>query len=284
MLRTSPILRWLLLLSFVGAPAYSETYNLRRVEGIKEELAFRVLELALSKSAPGTKYHFDTENKNEAQLITEIENNKVDIMWSGAAKEKDDAMLGIRIPILKGLLGHRIFIIRKDSVGDFAKINTLEDLKKYQAGQGKFWGDTAVLKNAGLPTVTATKFINLFPMLEGGRYDYFPRAVHEPWIEVEEQKDLGLVVDSHVMLVYPYAMYFYVKKGNQKLHDLIYRGFEMAIEDGSYDELFFNHPMIRDVLEKAKLNDRVVFHIDNPFMHPDTPLDRKEFWLDVSEL
>ncbi len=194
---------------------------------------FDILELALSHSAPGTTYVFDTTSKNEAQMMADIDSGALDVMWSGAA-------------------------------------------------QGTFWGDSTVLKNADIPLVTTIKYGNLFPMLEGGRFDYFPRAVHEPWVEVDSRPELNLAIDSNVMLIYPYAMYFYVKKDNQA-HDLIHRGFDMAIADGSFDKLFFSHPMIQDVMNKANLSERTVFRIPNPTMHEDTPLDVQAYWLDVSK-
>jgi hypothetical protein len=262
----------------------AETITSKQAAGEKEQLVFRILQLAIEKSGSALDIKQATDDYNEARLMTEVESGHVDVMWAGAAPEKDKRLQAIRIPILKGLLGHRIFIIRKADQNKFSQIKTFEDLKQFSAGQGTFWGDTKVLKNAGLPTVTTIKYNNLFPMLEGGRFDYFPRAVHEPWNEVETHADLNLVVDKNIMLVYPYAMYFYVNKNNKKLHDIIYRGFETAIEDGSFDELFFNDPSIQDVLKKADLPNRRVFRVDNPFMHPDTPNDRKAFWLDVNSL
>ncbi|WED20538.1 transporter substrate-binding domain-containing protein [Vibrio sp. JC009] len=281
--------KWLILPLSVLAIAssclvHAETIRVKKVEGAKEELTFEILQLALSKSAPGTQYQQSSEKLNDARLINEVEANRIDVMWAGAAPEREQRMLTVRVPILKGLLGHRIFIIRSEDQAKFARIKTLSDLKKYNAGQGTFWGDTKVLKNAAIPTVTTIKYGNLFPMLEGGRFDYFPRAVHEPWTEVKSRPELNLVVDKNVMLVYPFAMYFFVNKENRELHDKIYQGFETAISDGSFDKLFFNHPMIKDVLNKANLKQRTVFRIDNQNMHPDTPYDRAEFWLDVNKL
>ncbi len=264
-------------------PAFGATVKVKIIDGEKEQLVFDILELALSHSAPGTTYVFDTTSKNEAQMMADIDSGALDVMWSGAAQEKDDAMMAVRIPVLKGLLGHRIFIIRDADKQKFASIRTMQDLKQFYAGQGTFWGDSTVLKNADIPLVTTIKYANLFPMLEGGRFDYFPRAVHEPWVEVESRPELNLAIDSNVMLIYPYAMYFYVKKDNQALHDLIHRGFDMAIADGSFDKLFFSHPMIQDVMNNAHLSERTVFRISNPTMHKDTPLDVQAYWLDVSK-
>ncbi|MFC4698768.1 substrate-binding periplasmic protein [Glaciecola siphonariae] len=264
--------------------AHSATYKIRNLDGGKEEIAAKILKLALSKVEPSVELVQHDEVMTEGRLMQAIEENEIDILWAGAAKDKEERMLTVRIPILKGLLGHRIFIIRKEDKARFESIKTRADLDKFFAGQGTFWGDTKVLQHAKLPTVTTIKYENHFPMLEGGRFDYFPRAVHEPWTEVETHADLNLMVDQTVMLIYPYAMWFFVNKDNQALHDKIYKGFEMAIADGSYDELFFSIPMIKEALENANLADRVVFKLENPYMHPDTPTDRKEFWLNINDL
>lgn len=259
-------------------------YKIRKLEGEKEKVAAQILELALSKVDSSVKLIEEDEVKTEARLVESIESNELDILWAGASQDKEERLLTVRIPILKGLLGHRIFVIRKADKGKFLGINSVKSLNQFKAGQGKFWGDTQVLLAAGINTVTTIKYHNLFPMLEGGRFDYFPRAVHEPWSEVEQHSALKLSVDEDVMLIYPYAMYFFVSKGNQALHDKIYQGFEKAIMDGSYDRLFFSMPMIKNALAKAKLSKRSIIRLENPFMHPDTPNERKEFWLDIDSL
>ena len=272
-----------LVLFFFGS-VHAETIKVNKVQGANEELAFSILQLAMSKIDSDISFQQYSEALNSARVVSEVETGNIDVMWSGASPEKDEKLQAVRIPVLKGLLGHRIFIIRKEDQTAFSQVKTFSDLTKFNAGQGTFWGDTQVLKNANIPTITTIKYPNLFLMLEGGRFDYFPRAVHEPWSEVKSRPELNLAIDKHVMLIYPFAMYFYTNKSNQALHDKIYKGFEIAIADGSFDELFFNHPMIKDVLNQANLGQRKVIRIDNPFMHADTPNDRKEFWLDVEHL
>ena len=112
-------------------------------------------------------------------------------------------------------------------------MRSLEDLKKFSAGPGRFWGDTQILKANQIPVVTPVKYHNLFPMLEGGRFDYFPRAVHEPWNEVVANKELNLKVEYNLLLVYPFAMYLFVSKQDRALHDKIYQGLELAIQDAN---------------------------------------------------
>ncbi|KKA43896.1 diguanylate cyclase [Salinivibrio sp. KP-1] len=268
----------------LSLPAYSQDIKIRNIDGSKEKLAFDILSLALKKTRPDVTFSPSNESFNEARLIEEVISRNIDIIWAGASPEKEMKMLPIRIPILKGLLGHRIFIIRNEDKERFSSIKTMNELKSFTAGQGRFWGDTKVLKSAGIPVISTIKYENLFYMLEGGRFDYFPRAIHEPWVEVDSRPELDLAIDNNVLIIYPFPLYFFVNKSNQDLHDDIYSGLEIAIKDGSFDKLFFNHPMIKDALEKSRLKDRVIFRLDNPHLHDKTPFDRKEFWLDISEL
>ncbi len=265
-----------------GAAAEVITHN--QVADAKEVLLLDILKLALSKSAPGMQYQPTPSPINQARALAEIKAGNLSVMWAGTTPEYERELKPVRIPVLKGMLGHRIFIIKQGKQPLFDQIKTLDDLRQLKAGQGRFWGDTQALQNAQIPTVTTIKYHNLFHMLEGDRFDYFPRAVHEPWEEVSARPELKLTVEKRILLVYPFAMYYFVAPDNQRLHDLIYSGMEQAIIDGSFDKLFFSHPMVKDALERSNLGERIVFRIPNPNMHPDTPFDRKEFWLDLNEL
>ena len=275
----------LIALSLLTATqAQSTEVVIHKIVGDKEQLISEILSLVLSKSDPEASIRQRTDELPQSRLIEEINLGKVDLMWAGVDPSLESELRPVRIPILKGLLGHRIFIIKKEQQARFDNIKNLADLKQFTAGQGTLWGDTQVLKNANIPVITTLKYPNLFYMLEGERFDYFPRAVHEPWTEVTGHPQLNLTVEKNVMLVYPFAMYFFVKKDNQALHDKLYRGFEMAIADGSFNELFFNNQNIKDALTKTNIKNRTVIKIANPAMHPDTPFDRKEFWLDTTNL
>ncbi|MCG6201678.1 transporter substrate-binding domain-containing protein [Psychromonas antarctica] len=281
--------KWLgtLLLAFsflITTQAQSSEIVINKVAGEKEQLVVDILSLVLSKSDTAATVRQRSEGLPQSRLVEEIKLGNVDLMWAGVDPTLESELLPVRIPILKGLLGHRIFTIKAENQARFDDITTLDELKQLKAGQGTVWGDTQILKNAGIPVITTLKYSNLFLMLEGERFDYFPRAIHEPWSEIEERPELNLAVEKKLMLVYPFAMYFFVAKDNQALHDKLYQGFEMAIADGSFDELFFSNQLIKDALSKTNIKNRTVIKIANPAMHPDTPIDRKEFWLDATRL
>lgn len=252
----------------------------------KETLVLQILKLAIEKSGHASLYEYQAYDSfiTEARLFEMVKENQMSVMWAGTQQKYETELLPVRIPVLKGLLGHRIFIIRKGEQARFSEVRNLSQLQQIPLGQGRFWGDTAVLKHNNMSVVTPVKYASLFYMLEGGRFDYFPRAVHEPWSEVEARPELNLTVENDILLIYPFAMYFFVNKNNTELASHIEEGFMKAIADGSFDELFFNHPMIQDALAQANLEQRRVFRLENPNMSPLTPVDDKRLWLNIDEL
>lgn len=280
----SKIIFTLFCFALLAHSANAETLRINKVEEPKERLVLSILQLALSKVDPSVNIEQLSEVIPTPRWASQTEDGTLDLMWAGASKDLDDKLMAVRIPLLKGLLGHRVFIIRDNDQGTFNKVNNLQDLKTLDAGMGAFWGSTKVLENAGLDVVKTIKYQNLFYMVDGSRFDYFPRAVHEPWNELASRKDLDLTVEEKLLLIYPYAMYFYVQKGNTELHRKLERGLELAIADGSFDDVFFSNSMVKSALSQAKLSERLVLRIDNPDMHPETPLDRPELWLDISKL
>ncbi|WAJ71765.1 hypothetical protein [Catenovulum adriaticum] len=86
-----------------------------------------------------------TESRQEADQ----QSGALTIAAFEADKDIEERLTPIRIPILKGLLGHRIFIIREGEQKRFSRINSFNDLLKLKAGQGKLWSDTQILKSSG---------------------------------------------------------------------------------------------------------------------------------------
>ncbi|WP_016955030.1 transporter substrate-binding domain-containing protein [Catenovulum sp. SX2] len=253
--------------------------------GAKEEYQFGLLKLALSYDKENS-YNFVESSRFLPQItmIEQIKSGQLDVAWTGTSNELEQQLMPIRIPLYKGLLGHRIFIIRQGDQARFDQINTFEQLKTFTAAQERTWADTTILRSAGIPVIGTRRYENLFYMLEGGRYDYFPRGVHEPWSEISARPHLPLTVEKHILVKYPMPAYLFVNKNNVALANKINDGLMQAIEDGSFNDYFFSNPMIKDVIAKANLTDRVMFEINNPNIPSSTPFDDKRLWLDINEL
>jgi membrane-bound lytic murein transglycosylase MltF len=90
-----------------------------------------------------------------------------------------------------------------------------------------------------------------------------------------------MVIDPYIALYYPTAVYFFVRKNDQQLHDAIESGLQIAIKDGSFDRLFYQY--FGDLITKAKLNKRQIFEINNPFLPKETPLADTRLWFNLKE-
>lgn len=196
----------------------------------------------------------------------------------------EEVTLPIRVPLYKGLLGHRILIVHKDNKSLFSHVNNWDQMLKFRYGQGRDWSDTHIMRANGMTVVPAVKYDNLFLMADGKRFDAFPRGVHEPWDEIEKRPGLDLTVDNHVMMVYRMPFYLFVNPHKKSLANDIYNGMMMAVEDGTFDEYFINNPTVKMVIEKANLKGRAIFNLKNPGLPPRTPVDDSRLWVNIDKL
>jgi ABC-type amino acid transport substrate-binding protein len=245
-----------------------------------ETYAKGLLKLALSKVPEKYEPQETVPNTSEERMVSMLMDNQLDIVWYATTNDLEERLQPIRICIYRGLLGYRVLMIKKGTQHKFDGIKTLEDLKKVSLGQGRFWADTNVLTANNLNVVKVLKYEGLFYMLDGGRFDAFPRGAHEPWSEMQRYPKLALDVEQNLLISYTNPFYFFVNKSNTQLAADIERGLRIAIEDGSFNEYFLNDPTVKDVMAKANLKNRVLIRLDNPGLPKKTPVDDKSLWFD----
>lgn len=243
-----------------------------------------LLKLALSKIPERYEWDDSTPTNTEARVIQMIVENQLDVCWYASTNEFEERMQPIRIPMYRGLLGYRVLMIKKGTQSKFDGIRTLEDLRRVSLASGRFWADTDVLVANGLNVVKVLKYDGMFFMLDGNRFDAFPRGAHEPWSEITRYPQLELEVEKNLLLVYSNPFYFFVNKSNTELAKNIEKGLRIAIEDGSFNEYFLNDPTVKDVITKANLKNRTIIPLKNPGLPKLTPLDDKSLWFDPYSL
>lgn len=226
-----------------------------------------LLELALSKTE-ATDGPFQLEYYPRMHTVSRFlaklrQGNGVNVMWHMQNDEVDQTLLKIPISLLYGLNSHRVFLIRAEDRDKFAAIKTLDQLKTLKAVSGEEWPDTPILRSHGLPVVTAAHYELLFNMLEGRRADYFPRGLYEIWEEQQIHADKGFVIEDSLMLYYDASIYFYVNPQDKALADRIERGLRIAIQDGSFDELFFSVPAFKRGHDEIANQKRRVFDLSD---------------------
>lgn len=242
---------------------------------------YQLLQLALEKS--GIEYHLSLSslemNESRARVMISHNSPSVTVMSSGTSIAFESELQAVYIPLFGGLIGYRLFIVHQDNRNLFANVSNLQDLQQFTAGMGRDWADVEVFEQAALPVAT-NEYPMLFKLVEGKRIDYFPRGANEPFAELERflPEYPSLAIDQHVVLVYPYALYYFVSKNNQALHDAIEKGLKAAHSDGSFLAFFNNHPATQKMLTNARLGERVRIDINNPNMTAETLAIPARYW------
>lgn len=277
----------LLLVAAMSVKAETEPEIVRHITPTSEEdqrnqYSLAVLELALEKSRPDYgPYRLKPveEDISQGRAISQLARGRtLDVIWTMTSREREERLRPVRVPLLKGLMGLRLLIIRAGDQPWFSHIHSRDQLRRLRAGQGSDWPDTRILRANDLPITTASSYEGMFRMLAEGRFDYLPRAINEPWEEVEAFDELNLAVEEELALYYPTASYFFVAPDDESLARRLRTGLDKALDDGSFDKLFHNHPVNRRAFDRADILNRRVLRLKNPFLPEATPLDEARLW------
>lgn len=238
----------------------------------------RLLTAALDKSAEPYVLQASPVPMVQDRSLREIAaGHQVDVFWSMTSVEREQYLLPVRIPIDKGLFGYRLLLTTERNQQLTESVQTLAQLKKLLILQGHDWPDTKILKSNQLKVITSNHYRSMFDMITTGRADLFPRSILEVWKEIELEKH-QLRVDPRLSIYYPTALYFFVSKSQPALAKRIENGLNQMIKSGEFEQLFMQEYGAE--LKEAATSKRRIIYLQNPLLPTETPLDRKELWLD----
>ncbi len=242
------------------------------------ELANLILEKTSSEYGHAEVVPYSGMDPSQQRAINLLSANKIDLMYLPPTEERLAGFDSIKIDIHHGMLGFRVFIIRKSDQERFAKIKTIDDLRGFKGGFGSQWGDFKVFGLNHLPVVGTANTHTLLRMLNARRFDYFHRGLHEAWAEVEANKHKfpDLTVDKNIALVYDLPVYFMFNKNNEVLKERFEKGFKIIRADGSFKKLFYAN--FNDIVEKADIKNRTLIRIKYPTPKGLAPIDTS-LWL-----
>ena len=247
-----------------------------------DEYPIKLLALALDQT--GVSYQLIPSDNflSKGKAIDRLQDNReINIVWGMTNVQREKDLLPIRIPIFKGLIGWRLLLIRQDMAERFTYIQQFEHLVKLSPLQGREWPDTKILQSNGFDVITERNQTSLMKMLGRAQGDFFPRSIIEVWEELERSKvanEIQIQIQPSLGIRYPAAIYFFVNKKSVPLANLIETGLEKAIENGTYEALFVES--YKTYIEKAQIENRTFYPLENAFLPEETPLDRKELWFD----
>lgn len=217
-------------------------------------------------------------NVSQSRSIQLLKTGEIDVLTFGSNAEREAELRPVRIDILRGMLGYRILLIRKDDEAKFAALDPKTLNQQVTLGFNSQWADLAILTSNGFKVVTSVGYDNLFYMLAAGRFDAFPRGLNEAAREIEDRKrQLPMLTTEKTLALFTnYPVFFWVRKDRVDLSDRIERGLKMSLEDGSFRQLF-QHYHAKEIAQIKREKRRVIM-LRNPALPEGSPAPDTGWW------
>ena len=218
--------------------------------------------------------------------VAEVESGRgaVNIVSRATNPDLEKRLRPIRIPLDKGLLGLRLFLVMPETQTRLDSVKTLKELQGFSIGQSVSWTDVAILKKAGFNLVLADAYTPLFGMLRAGRFDLFSRGAIEIEAEWRANREAipGLAIEKRFALYYPMPRYFFVSRTEEgaRMAERIEDGLQRLRRSGEFERRYQAWKKL--VLKDVQLAGRTVFRLPNTELSPETPLADKYWWDDMA--
>jgi hypothetical protein len=209
----------------------------------------------------------------------------LDVVASAPTRQREIQFRAARFPLLMGLIGYRMLLIRPQDVEKFAAINKPSELKSLKACQGSAWPDADILEEQGYTVIRVEKFETMFDYLQSNRCDYFPRGITEGYGELEAYNnanpDKVLHAFDDILIHYTVPMFFFTSHQNFELSYRIETGLHKANEKGLVEKLMRSHSVTKSAYPLSKWKNSIVFEVANPKLLKTIPLDKPNFWQEL---
>lgn len=194
---------------------------------------------------------------------------------SGDANQKvaSYGLTRVDFPLMRGVMGFRILLIRAEDQARFDKVKQFDQLTKFTMGFGKGW-EGSIYKFNGLHVTETVTFSVLLNMLAGHRYDFVPLGMCEieDTYRVGEKTIRDLVPEKNLLLAYYAPTYFYVSPKDKDLAARLKKGLDILEKNGEADKIFDEFFAAR--LKALNVKNRLVFQLNSPdFSEGQQPVD-----------
>lgn len=244
----------------------------------KNEVIIRALELTVDEFGPFDYKLLDIRMNRYRALPAIQKGYPNNIYIAPANKLWDENTTAIKIPIRRGLLNYRLLLINKKNIKKFEQVKTLDDLKSLTGGLRNGWITVDVFKKAGLNTVTSENFDGLFVLLDSHHFDYIPRGIYEIFDEYDLRKDFlkNISIEQNIVIHLPMPTYIYVSPQAPRVSARLEKGLRKMLANGDLDKLIEKY--YADDIKRAKLKNRRIIRIHNPYFTDQELLKDKALW------
>lgn len=226
---------------------------------------YQLLRAALEASGQPHVLRLTDGELPSMRAYREMTRGRFNVMDTGAAPRMAEEARVLPFPLDLGLSGHRLMLVRRDSLPRLCEMRTLADLRTLRFGQGPDWVDAYILRAAGLQVVEAD-FLALFRMLEAGRFDAFPLGADEAELLLTSFQALApsVVLLPDWYLRYRFARVFVVRQDQAEVFDALRDGLARLFADGRAHAILARDPRVGPLLSGRRRLPPRVFALANP--------------------
>lgn len=227
---------------------------------------FKLLKAALRASGRPHTIRLSETKLPSARALVELKGGGVNVMDVGAAPKVAERARILPFPLDLGFCGYRLMLVRRDQLDRVRAATRLDDLRRLSFGQGPDWVDSTILRAAGLQ-VQEAEFLNLFRMLEAGRFDALPLGADEAEMLLDKFRQLApsAVVLEDWCIHYRFARVFAVHRDALPLADALQDGLSRIFADGQSKEILAKDAQIGPLIDGRRRLPLQVFQLDNPY-------------------
>lgn len=272
----------LLLLINVNCTAKTvEFWNGNKTES-RQQYELSILNAALDASRQKYgDYHIVHDSADlspdEESAIFRTRAADVFVTVAGNPKLKNEKKRMVAHPLMKGLLGYRLLIVREADLDKFSAIQSESSFKDLRIGVPEGWADADLFRHNGYNVVEGGTYDTLFDSLASNDFDYVALGANE--IEKAFRHRAApfqmFVIEPDTLLYYPFALVFYVNPDNPELAERLRFGLDAIDRNGVAQRLF--EEATGDLVERLRLKERKIFRLENPLL----PAEMRTFRSDL---
>ncbi len=215
----------------------------------------------------------ETVTQGRTELL--LQDGQADVGAFGVTAQRIAHLRPIRIDLLRGLIGLRFLVVKRENVERFGRMTEDEILHKVRYGSQAQWADVGLMQANGMQLELVSNAQKLYLMLATGRFEALSRGANEVFAELKANADIAsqLAIEPLHALYYDYPVWFWVRRDNEPLARAIETGLRNILRDGSFRELFLDRH--RAEIEFARKSRRRVIRLSSsalpqPLEAPDT--------------
>lgn len=208
--------------------------------------------------------HNDKTDFPKAEDEGDIFNNGYDVLVTVAGNRKfaNTPVIRLNYPICKGLLGHRVLIIRKQDQLRFHNIHS-DQLKLLTAGIPATWVDAELFRANGYRVLEEGTLPDILKQLSDKKCDYVSLGANEVESIYREHASYqeGLTIEKSISLYYPFPLVFYVHPAKMQLATLLKDKLQDYMLNGKFESLFNQH--FGEIVKSIGLEYRKTINLNN---------------------